>query len=174
MIRKDVYQIIHRQILHFLYRLKTPIKSIFKAEEQDYDGFTLVELMVVVGILGILAGIAINFYLGSIEKARIIKAISEIRSLEKEILKYDIDWYELPDTLDDLDRESLKDPWRRPYQYQNLENIKEKDKGKGKKKGKYKGNTDFYLFSLGKDGEPSDDDIIRGDDGEYVGMASKY
>ena len=53
---------------------------------RDYSrGFTLIELMVAVAIVGILGGIAIPSYLGYLDKARIARSIAEIRQIEKSI-----------------------------------------------------------------------------------------
>lgn len=145
--------------------------------------FTLIELMVVVVLLGALSAIAIPVYSNYIEKARITKAIAEIGMLQKEILSFESDRYALPDTLDDIGRGDLRDPWGNPYQYLNFENLKGEGKGKMRKdRFLVPLNTDFDLYSMGKDGESrspltakaSQDDIIRANNGTYVGPASEY
>lgn len=45
-------------------------------------GFTLIELVVVIAILGILAGIAIPRFMDSIETARGAKLLADLRSIE--------------------------------------------------------------------------------------------
>lgn len=45
-------------------------------------GFTLIELVVVIAILGILAGIAIPRFMDSIEIARGAKLLADLRSIE--------------------------------------------------------------------------------------------
>ena len=182
-------------------------------------GFTLMELMIVIAILGTVAGIAIPQYASYIEKARVTRAIAEIRILEKEISMYTDDNHALPDTLNDIGREDLKDPWGNLYKYLSFATLV-KGSGKGGGKGGDKGggggkddgdkgggggkddgdkgggpkekprkdrflvpiNSDYDLYSMGRDGDTktpltakaSHDDVIRCNDGEFVGLAYKF
>ena len=52
------------------------------------QGFTLIELMVVVLIVGILAAVAIPQYERSVDKARVMELVSMIDSLEKAVKVY--------------------------------------------------------------------------------------
>ena len=54
-------------------------------------GFTLLEVLIVVIIIGILAAIAMPQYVGTIEKARSAEAASNIGSLRTSVDRY---WYE--------------------------------------------------------------------------------
>jgi len=152
---------------------------------EDGGGFTLLELLVVIFILGTLAGIAIPVYTHYIEKARLTKAILEVRILQKEILLYEMDHKDLPNTLNDIGRANLLDPWGNAYEYLNYANIKEDETGKQKaRKDRFLKplNSDYDLYSMGKDGESkanlsakvSYDDIVRANDGNFVGLASEY
>ena len=152
-------------------------------------GFTLVELIVVIGVLAALSVTGMFVYSKFIDKARNTRAIAEIRVLEKEILDF---WHtndRLPDNLGELDRAAMLDPWKIPYEYINFDTDSDsegKRRTKGNKgKGKGKGdplNSDYDLFSKGKDktsaqtltDDTSKDDIIRADDGSYTGLASEY
>lgn len=156
-------------------------------------GFTLIELMIVIAILGTIAGIGIPLYASYIEKARITRAIAEIDILEKEIWLHDDENDALPDTLTDIGRGSLKDPWGNLYKYLNFATLTKK---KGKKGGGGGGppdkprkdrflvpiNSDYDLYSMGRDGDSkipltakaSRDDIVRANDGEYIGLAYKF
>jgi general secretion pathway protein G len=130
-----------------------------------------------------------------IDRARNTRAIAEVRLLEKEILEFWNSNDRLPDSLGELGRSRIVDPWKNPYQYINFEVTAEgedlrrtkgkKNKGKGKGKGITKAaplNSDFDLFSMGKDGrsapdlddDGSRDDIVRADDGSYTGLAEDY
>jgi general secretion pathway protein G len=150
-------------------------------EKKHFCGFTLLELLVVIAILGTLAGIAIPAYHSYIEKARITKAIAEISILQKEIAAYEIDKTALPNTLNDIGRGTLLDPWGNPYQYLNFADVKEKGKMR-KDRFLVPLNSDYDLYSMGKDGtsqppltaKASHDDIIRANDGRYIGLASEY
>jgi general secretion pathway protein G len=153
------------------------------------QGFTQIELIVVIGVLAVLTLIGMRVYSHFIDKAKNTRAIAELRVLEKEILEF---WHtndRLPDNLGELDRAAMLDPWKTPYQYINFDTApdsEEKRRTKGNKgKGKGKGdplNVDYDLFSKGKDrtcasvltDDTSKDDIIRADDGSYTGLASGY
>lgn len=156
------------------------LQSFGKKRKASYGGFGLIELLIVIGILGTLAGIAIPVYSYYVDKARTTEAIAEIRIMEKEILVYQEEHETLPNDLTDIGRGNLKDPWGNPYEYLNFENVH----GKGKIR-KYKSqdlNSDFDLYSMGKDGasnspltaKASRDDIVRAGNGKYVGLASEY
>lgn len=156
-------------------------------------GFTLFELVVVLAIFAALTFIGMRAYSHFIDKARNTRAIAEIRVLEKEILEFWNANDRLPNTLGELGRASMLDPWKTPYQYINFDVTAEGEdlrrtkgkKGKGKGKGSGKSatlNSDFDLFSMGKDkmsapdlnDDGSLDDIVRADDGSYTGLAAEY
>ncbi len=145
----------------------------------DCGGFTLIELMVVVAILGTLSAIAIPAYSRYVEKAKITKAIAEIKILSDEIDTFGAPSGVFPNTLNDIGRAGLLDPWGNPYQYLNYAtgggNIR-------KDRSLHPLNSDYDLYSMGKDGksEPpitshnSQDDVIRASDGRFIGLASNY
>ena len=120
-------------------------------------GFTLIEILVVVVILGILAGIVVPRLLDEPEKAKRTKAAVQIRNLETALGQYKLDNGFFPGT--DQGPEALvskpqsgriperyrsggylpklpEDPWGRPYVYLSP--------------GVY---GDYDLFSYGADGE---------------------
>ena len=152
-------------------------------------GFTLAELIVVIAIVGILSTFGLSVYKHFINKARNTRAVVEIQMYEKEIMNFVNDTDRLPDALAELGLEVTQDPWKNAYQYINFDTSPgagDKRRTKGAKgKGKGKGsplNTDYDLYSMGKDGmsapalteDVSLDDIIRADDGAYTGLASGY
>lgn len=55
---------------------------------RDKKGFTLIELVVVIAILGILAGIAIPRFLNAQEAARGAKVLADLRTLDSAIVQY--------------------------------------------------------------------------------------
>jgi len=177
---KVMNQIFHQQIPPFRHGVRAFLQSFGKKRKASYGGFSLIELLIVIGILGTLAGIAIPVYSYYVDKARITEAIAEIRIMEKEILAYQMKHETLPNDLTDIGRGNLEDPWGNPYQYLDFEDVH----GKGKIR-KYKSqdlNSDFDLYSMGKDGasnpplsaNASRDDIVRAGNGKYVGLASEY
>lgn len=165
-----------------------------KKQKQNFNGFTLVELMIVTAIIAILASIAIPTFSSYLNKARNIKAIGDIHIIEKDILTYQISNDHSPGNLSQVGSGKLLDSWGNPYQYLNIEDYSDEGKkGKGKGKGGGKGefrkdrflvpiNSDFDLYSMGKDGKSSlplnakfsRDDIIRANNGGYIGLAWKY
>lgn len=69
-----------------------------KRYSSDSRGFTLIELMAVIIILGILAGLIIPRIMGSPEQARRIKARLQIESLETALKLYKLDSGVYPST----------------------------------------------------------------------------
>ncbi|MFT6193292.1 MAG: general secretion pathway protein G [Cognaticolwellia sp.] len=139
---------------------------------RNIRGFTLLEVMVVIVILGILASMVVPNLLGSQERANIQKAVSDINALETSLTMYKMDNYQYPTTeqslealVNETDIEPVarrfpqggyvkrlpNDPWGSEYQLLNP--------------GEY-GAMD--VFSMGPDGEPStDDDIGNWNLGDY-------
>ncbi len=63
----------------------------FKLPKIDNHGFTLIELMVVIVILGILAGLVVPRIMGRPEEAKQVKAKIQIESLESALKLYKLD-----------------------------------------------------------------------------------
>lgn len=120
------------------------------------SGFTLIEVMVVVVILGILAAIVVPRVMDRPDEARITKAKSDIRALESALNLYRLDNFVYPTTSQGLEALVQRprtgpeprnypaggymdrlpvDPWGNPYQYLNPGSRGEID-----------------IFSLGADG----------------------
>ena len=118
-------------------------------------GFTLLELLVVVVIIGLLAGFVAPRYFGQVGKSEVNVAKAQIDALEKALDQYRLDTGRYPSA--ELGLKALierpqneprwngpylrkavpLDPWGKPYLYRIP----------GEK-------TDFELASLGKDGQP--------------------
>jgi len=67
-------------------------------KKQANHGFTLIEIMVVIVILGILAGLIIPRIMGRPEEAKRLKAMIQIESLETALKLYKLDTGNYPDT----------------------------------------------------------------------------
>jgi general secretion pathway protein G len=146
-------------------------------------GFSLFDMMVTVVIASMLATLAIPAYDRAVSRAHVAKAVGDISSLSLAIEKFRLGNQDrMPASLDELGMEIPLDPWGRPYAYLN---IRAAGSGKGalRKDGKLNPlNSDFDLYSVGKDGESSGplnaqasrDDIVRANDGAFIGLAESY
>jgi general secretion pathway protein G len=140
-------------------------------------GFTLVELMAVVTIIGTIASIAVPKSHEVIERARVARAIGDIQAMSIDLETQDT----LPDGLTFFGPVRL-DPWGNPYQYNKFDPDKQVPKGARRDRFLVPINSTYDLYSTGKDGDSnptlnakvSQDDVIRANDGGFVGLASKY
>ncbi|ADL13276.1 competence type IV pilus major pilin ComGC [Acetohalobium arabaticum] len=71
----------------------------FVSEE---DGFTLIELMIVIAVLGVLAGIAIPRFSGVTDKADIASAESDLRNLQTAAEMYIAEHSTTPNSITSL------------------------------------------------------------------------
>lgn len=143
-------------------------------------GFTLVELMIVIVIIGILATIGLTSYGSMIDRARVIQAIGDIKAISMAVDNYYLMYGEYPANLAAVGEDDREDPWGQPYKYKRMDG----NPGGGTRKDKnlIPINTDYDLFSIGPDGKStgpltakiSHDDIVRGNNGGFVGLATNY
>jgi general secretion pathway protein G len=147
------------------------------------SGLTVLELLIVLAILSTLAAIAIPAYSDVTEKARIIKAIAEIRALEGEVAVFEANRGRLPTNLAEIARGNLVDPWGNPYEYLNFAEAGPGGNGKMRKdRFLVPLNSTYDLYAKGKDGvsrppltaKMSLDDVVRANDGGYVGLAENF
>jgi general secretion pathway protein G len=119
------------------------------------QGFTLLELLVVIVIIGLLAGYVAPRYFSQVGKSEVQVAKAQLDALEKALDQYRLDTRHLPSTEQGLSvlvarpanepnwngpylkKVAPADPWGRPYVY----------RVPGQK-------GDFDLFSYGRDGKP--------------------
>ena len=113
------------------------------------DGFTLIELLIVVLMVGTLAGIVAPSLHKYTDRARVAVAIEEIRTLQAEIAGYQADSGIPPETLADVGRNGILDPWGNPYVYVDFAGIQ----GNGGKRMDLflvPLNTEYDLYSLAR------------------------
>ncbi|HZN39939.1 MAG TPA: type II secretion system major pseudopilin GspG [Planctomycetota bacterium] len=127
--------------------------SISRTQVRPEAGFTLVEIMVVVVILGLLATLVVQNVIGAGDTARETKAKADVRTIADAIRSYRTKNGKFPESLDVLatkdergrsELEELpKDPWDHEYI------LREGDRP-----------TEFEVISMGPDGsENTEDDI---------------
>jgi general secretion pathway protein G len=141
--------------------------KIFRQKKNSQAGFTLIELMVVVVIIAILAGLIVPRFMGETDKAKQAKAKMQIESLESALKIYKLDNGSYPTTEQGLKAlveaptagnipknwrqggylekgKVPKDPWGNEFVY-----VSPGSHG------------DFDLSSLGADGEPGGEDVNK-------------
>lgn len=126
-------------------------------------GFTLIEIMVVVIIIGLLAAVVVPQFLGRIDDARVSKAKQDIQAIETALTMFKLDNFRFPSTDQGLTalvqqptdptirnwraggylRKVSKDPWGNDYHYEFP----------GTRGGEYD------LYSLGADDQPGGEGV---------------
>jgi general secretion pathway protein G len=116
-------------------------------------GFTLVELMVVIAIIGILAALVVPSFMRNLDEGKVTAAKAQIKLFETTLMQYKIKLGKYPSTAEGLNAlinnstgqsflqnaSSIPmDPWGRPYQY-----VSPGTKG-----------HDYEIVSHGEDGVP--------------------
>jgi general secretion pathway protein G len=152
------------------------------AQSQNHTGasagFTIIELMAVVAIIGLLSVIGLPKFRDFQNKAKIAKAIGDIKALQTDLTTQD----SLPDNLSVVGRAGMLDPWGQPYVYNKFPSNRQVPPGARRDRFLVPINSTFDLYSVGPDGRsnpplqagPSRDDIVRGNDGGFIGLATKF
>jgi general secretion pathway protein G len=125
-------------------------------------GFTLIEIMVVVIIIGLLAAIVAPNVIGRVDDAQLEKARADIHNLESAMRLYRLDNFAYPTSEQGIEALVTKpndpnvrnwnaggyigrlpnDPWGNPYLYLNPGN-----------------NGEIDIYTLGRDGRPGGEGI---------------
>ncbi|MBA7634151.1 hypothetical protein ES703_41730 [subsurface metagenome] len=94
-------------------------KDSFLTQIKDHKGFTLIEVLIIVGIIIILTGIALVQLQNALNKARVNKAEAEIEMMGRAIEQIEEDTGNYLGSLDQLDNPTSPDesfsPWWGPY-----------------------------------------------------------
>jgi general secretion pathway protein G len=126
-------------------------------------GFTLIEIMVVVIIIGLLAAVIVPQVISKVDEARVAKAKQDIQALETALTMFRLDNSKYPTTEQGLAalvtqptdpsirhwrpggylQHVSKDPWGNDYQYTSPGTH----------------TKDYDLFTLGADGQPGGDGV---------------
>ena len=136
---------------------RLPGANRFHGPRSRHSGFTLIEIMVVVVILGILAALVAPNVIRRIDDARVTKARQDVRAYETALNLYRMDNFRYPTT-----EQGLEALVKRPVD-PNIRNWKEGGYIDGLKKDPW-GNEytylapgahgDYDLYTLGADGQP--------------------
>ncbi len=130
---------------------------------QGQQGFTLMEILIVVVILSILAIMVVPQFMDQPDKARVARAQSDIQALQTALSLYKLDNFHYPSTAQGLQalvnkpsgqpearnwkpggylQQLPNDPWGNPYQYLNPGAHGEID-----------------IYSFGADGQPGGEGV---------------
>ena len=94
-------------------------KNCFSTQMRDDKGFTLLQVLIVVGIIAIVAGIALVRFNSALNKARVNKAEVEIEMMGRAIEQIEEDTEHYMESLEQLDDKTSPDgsfsPWWGPY-----------------------------------------------------------
>ena len=96
------------------------------------QGFSLIEILIVVALIAVIAGMVANQVFGGQDKAKYKLAVADVTSLSSKIDQFEMDTGALPQRLEDLvsspgnakgwlgpyvKEGALRDPWNTPYEY---------------------------------------------------------
>lgn len=135
---------------HFIMRARKGLRAL----KQRDEGFSLIELMVVIVIIGLLTTVVVVNVLPSQDRAMVEKARADVRMIEQALEMYRMDTLRYPSLEDGIDvltqaprgnsfrtesyiKSLPQDPWGNDYQY-----LFPGENGK------------FDVFSYGADGRP--------------------
>ena len=107
-------------------------RKFYSKQNKRQRGFTLVELLLVLVILALIAGLVLPGIIGKAESAKAKAAASQISRISMSVESFYLDTGNTPSSLDELVNEPsgasgwngpyiknslLKDPWGQPYKY---------------------------------------------------------
>ncbi|MBL1140819.1 MAG: prepilin-type cleavage/methylation domain-containing protein [Proteobacteria bacterium] len=146
-----------------------------------HKAFTIIEFGAVLVIISLFVITFSPAMLKMADNAKTSIAIDEIEDIQINIDEFFKEKGRYPDSLEEVFGEVPLDEWGNPYQYLNLSTVKGKGKRR-KDKNLVPINSDYDLYSMGPDGKSvspltasaSKDDIVRGRNGAFIGIATDY
>ena len=130
-------------------------RSITRSPKPAQSGFSLIEIILVVVLMGGIVAFAASRILGGGDRAKANLAKAQVQTMAEKIQQFEQDTGSLPESLDSLVSSDapgwlgpyakageLNDPWNHPYEYHVPGD-----------------NQAFDLISLGKDGKPGGDSV---------------
>jgi general secretion pathway protein G len=135
--------------------MKSEVETCHRAHSFSAAGFTLLELLVVMVIIGLLAGYVGPRYFAQVGKSQIKTARAQIDALEKALDQYRLDTGHYPTMEQNLValvvRPSAESRWDGPYLKKNVPQDPWGNPYVYRIPGQ---NGEFDLLSYGKDGQP--------------------
>ena len=155
------------------------MRQLAEYSRERQRGVTLLELVAVLAAILVLGALAIPGYNGYVARTRMSVAIGDIGVISLHLYRWQLNTRTFPATLAEAGI-AMNDPWGRPYEYTRVEGTHHSQLRKDHNL--HPINTDFDLYSIGPDGatskpltaQASRDDIIRANDGRYIGVAANY
>jgi general secretion pathway protein G len=148
-----------------------------------HNGFTFVEIAIVLIVLGALVAIALPSYTSYLDRNKRNQAIQDISTLAMAIERQRTASGAYPANLSALGSNlPSTDPWGTAYQYLAIDVTPAPTDGeKRKDKNMNPLNSDFDLYSMGPDkatakqltASNATDDIVRAGNGGFIGLASE-
>lgn len=86
-----------------------------KKKKLKYSYFTLIEIMIVVGIIMLLAGVAIPIAMKQLGKGQRAAAVMQIEGFDNAIIQFQIDTGKIPKDLNELVSNPGNQKWKGPY-----------------------------------------------------------
>lgn len=142
----------------------TTTQAIIKKFTRTHQGFTLIELVLVLTIIAILAGSGIYLLTGNVDTAKETRVEGDLNALATQLQLYEARCQRLPTSEQGLDalvnkptkepiperwtallQETMKDPWGQPYKYRYPSQKSKKA---------------YDIWSVGKDGVDGNEDDI--------------
>src|ERR1700687_1651154 len=80
-------------------------------------GFTIVELLIALGVLMVVSAMAVPALSDAIKSAKIARAVADVRTIGQAALGYYAQNGAPANTITDLGYDQQLDPWGRAYQY---------------------------------------------------------
>jgi len=118
----------------------------------SYQGFSLIELLVVLVILGLIAGLVVPNIMGRGEDAKARTAVAEVQRLSMAVDEFYLDTGRAPRELRELvERPGNVSNWNGPYINESNLNDPWGNRYNYRFPGEHR---DFDIFSHGRDGQP--------------------
>ena len=147
-------------------------------------GFSIIEVLIVVAIIGLLLSIASPAYENYVDRRNYASTTQSLLAIQTAIDRFYVENNRFPESLEDVDLGNLTDAWGTPFYYLDMATYNRKTSdAKVRRDKKLKPvNSDYDLYSAGKDrktrapftAQESRDDIVRCNNGRFIGYASEY